>query len=69
MAQRIVSGSDCVAVDATISYYFDGSVADRVHREIIGKNLTHLQTLLLFKDSLSLQELVVEVAKRQRVAD
>jgi len=36
MAQRIVSGSDCVAVDATIGYYFDGSVADRLHREIIG---------------------------------
>ena len=36
MVQRMVSGSDCVAVDATIGYYFDGSVADRLHREIIG---------------------------------
>lgn len=35
MAQRRVPGLDCVAVDATIGYYFDGSVADRVHREII----------------------------------
>jgi pimeloyl-ACP methyl ester carboxylesterase len=35
MAQRRVSGLDCVAVDATIGYYFDGSVADRLHREII----------------------------------
>jgi pimeloyl-ACP methyl ester carboxylesterase len=35
MAQRRVSGLDCVAVDATIGYYLDGSVADRLHHEII----------------------------------
>jgi hypothetical protein len=29
MAQRRVPGLDCVAVDATIRYYFDGSIADR----------------------------------------
>ena len=36
MAQKRVPGLDCVAVDATIGYYFDGSVADRLHREIVG---------------------------------
>ena len=35
MAQRRVPGLDCVAIDATIGYYFDGSVADRLQREII----------------------------------
>ena len=35
IAQRRVPGLDCVAVDATICYYFDGSVADRLHREIV----------------------------------
>jgi pimeloyl-ACP methyl ester carboxylesterase len=35
MAQRRVSGLDCMAVDATIGYYLDGSVAERLHREII----------------------------------
>jgi pimeloyl-ACP methyl ester carboxylesterase len=35
MAQCRVPGLDCVAVDATICYYFDGSIADRLHREIV----------------------------------
>jgi len=35
IAQRRMPELDCVAVDATIGYYFDGSVADRLHREII----------------------------------
>jgi hypothetical protein len=34
-AQRRVPELDCVLVDATIGYYFDGSVADRLHREIV----------------------------------
>jgi pimeloyl-ACP methyl ester carboxylesterase len=35
LAQGQISGLDCVAVDATIGYYLDGSVADRLQREII----------------------------------
>jgi pimeloyl-ACP methyl ester carboxylesterase len=35
-AQRRIRGLDCVAVDATIGYYFDGSIADRLQREIVG---------------------------------
>jgi pimeloyl-ACP methyl ester carboxylesterase len=35
LAQDHVSKLDCVAVDATIGYYLDGSVADRLQREII----------------------------------
>ncbi|MBV8413658.1 MAG: hypothetical protein JO251_00430, partial [Verrucomicrobia bacterium] len=35
MAQRRVGDLDCVAVDATIGYYLDGSVADRIQREIV----------------------------------
>jgi pimeloyl-ACP methyl ester carboxylesterase len=35
-AQARIRGLDCVAVDATIGYYFDGSIADRLQREIIG---------------------------------
>ena len=35
MAQGRISGLDCVAVDATIGYYLDGSVANRLQREII----------------------------------
>lgn len=35
MAQRTVPDLDCVAVDATIGYYLDGSVADRIQREIV----------------------------------
>jgi pimeloyl-ACP methyl ester carboxylesterase len=34
MAQQRVRDLDCVAVDATIGYYLDGSVADRIQREI-----------------------------------
>jgi pimeloyl-ACP methyl ester carboxylesterase len=36
LAQDRIPGLDCVAVDATIGYYFDGSIADRLQREIIG---------------------------------
>jgi pimeloyl-ACP methyl ester carboxylesterase len=35
MAQRRVVDLDCVALDATIGYYLDGSVADRIQREIV----------------------------------
>jgi pimeloyl-ACP methyl ester carboxylesterase len=35
MAQRRVVDLDCVAVDATIGYYLDGSVAERIQREIV----------------------------------
>jgi pimeloyl-ACP methyl ester carboxylesterase len=35
-AKGRIRGLDCVAVDATIGYYFDGSIADRLQREIIG---------------------------------
>jgi pimeloyl-ACP methyl ester carboxylesterase len=35
-AQGRIRSLDCVAVDATIGYYFDGSIADRLQREIIG---------------------------------
>ena len=35
LAQGSISGLDCVAVDATIGYYLDGSVAARLQREII----------------------------------
>ena len=35
LAQGRISGLDCVAVDATIGYYLDGSVADRLQREMI----------------------------------
>jgi pimeloyl-ACP methyl ester carboxylesterase len=35
LAQSCVSSLDCVAVDATIGYYLDGSVAGRLQREII----------------------------------
>jgi pimeloyl-ACP methyl ester carboxylesterase len=35
LAQERIRGSDCVAVDATIGYYFDGSIADRLQREIV----------------------------------
>jgi pimeloyl-ACP methyl ester carboxylesterase len=35
-AQRRIRSLDCVAVDATIGYYLDGSIADRLQREIIG---------------------------------
>jgi pimeloyl-ACP methyl ester carboxylesterase len=34
-AQGRIQGLDCVAVDATIGYYFDGSIANRLQREII----------------------------------
>jgi pimeloyl-ACP methyl ester carboxylesterase len=34
-AQGSIPGLDCVAVDATIGYYLDGSVADRLQREIV----------------------------------
>ncbi len=36
LAQGRIRGLDCVAVDATIGYYFDGSIAGRLQREIIG---------------------------------
>jgi pimeloyl-ACP methyl ester carboxylesterase len=36
LAQERVPGVDCVAVDATIGYYLDGSIADRLHCEIVG---------------------------------
>jgi pimeloyl-ACP methyl ester carboxylesterase len=36
MAQGRIPGLDCVAVDATIGYYLDGSIADRLQREIVG---------------------------------
>jgi hypothetical protein len=35
LAQNRVPALDCVAVDATLGYYLDGSVADRLQREII----------------------------------
>lgn len=35
LAQDFVPGLDCVAVDATLGYYLDGSVADRLQGEII----------------------------------
>jgi pimeloyl-ACP methyl ester carboxylesterase len=35
LAKGYIPGLDCVAVDATIGYYLDGSVADRLQREII----------------------------------
>jgi hypothetical protein len=35
MAQRRVVDLDCVALDATIGYYLDGSVGDRIQREIV----------------------------------
>jgi pimeloyl-ACP methyl ester carboxylesterase len=35
LAQSRVPYLDCVAVDATIGYYLDGSLADRVQREVI----------------------------------
>lgn len=35
-AQAQIRGLDCVAVDATLGYYLDGSIADRLEREIIG---------------------------------
>jgi pimeloyl-ACP methyl ester carboxylesterase len=41
MAQGCVLDLDCVAVDATISYYLDGSVADRIQREIVIPARTH----------------------------
>jgi pimeloyl-ACP methyl ester carboxylesterase len=41
LAQGRISGLDCVAVDATIGYYLDGSVAKRLQREIIEPALTH----------------------------
>lgn len=40
-AQARIRGLDCVAVDATIGYYFDGSIADRLQREIIGPARSH----------------------------
>jgi pimeloyl-ACP methyl ester carboxylesterase len=36
LAQARVHSLDCLAVDATIGYYFDGSIADRLQREIVG---------------------------------
>ena len=33
--KAVIPGLDCVAVDATIGYYLDGSIADRLQREII----------------------------------
>jgi pimeloyl-ACP methyl ester carboxylesterase len=36
LAQGKIPGLDCVAADATIGYYFDGSIADRLQAEIIG---------------------------------
>jgi pimeloyl-ACP methyl ester carboxylesterase len=35
LAHGHIPGLDCVAVDATIGYYLDGSIADRLQREII----------------------------------
>jgi pimeloyl-ACP methyl ester carboxylesterase len=35
LAQSRIPCLDCVAVDATIGYYLDGSVADRLQREIV----------------------------------
>jgi pimeloyl-ACP methyl ester carboxylesterase len=35
LAQGCVPDLDCVTVDATLAYYLDGSVADRLQREII----------------------------------
>jgi pimeloyl-ACP methyl ester carboxylesterase len=35
LAQGSISGLDCVAVDSTIGYYLDGSVASRLQHEII----------------------------------
>jgi hypothetical protein len=35
LAQRRIPGLDCVAVDATLGYYVNGSLADRLQREII----------------------------------
>jgi hypothetical protein len=36
LAQNRIPHLDCVAVAATIGYYLDGSVADRLQREIVG---------------------------------
>jgi len=35
LAQSHVPGLDCLTVDATLGYYLDGSVAERLQREII----------------------------------
>jgi pimeloyl-ACP methyl ester carboxylesterase len=35
LAQRRIPGLDCVAVEATLGYYVNGSLADRLQREII----------------------------------
>jgi pimeloyl-ACP methyl ester carboxylesterase len=35
LAQDKIAGLDCVAVDATMGYYLDGSVANRLQHEII----------------------------------
>jgi pimeloyl-ACP methyl ester carboxylesterase len=35
LAQDHIPGLDCVAVDATIGYYLNGSVADRIEHEMI----------------------------------
>src|SRR6476659_4794331 len=35
LAQSRVRGLDCLTVDATLGYYLDGSVAERLQREII----------------------------------
>jgi pimeloyl-ACP methyl ester carboxylesterase len=35
LAQRRIPGLDCVAVDATLGYYVNGSLAERLQREII----------------------------------
>ena len=35
-AQQQIPGLDCMAVDATISYYLDGSIPDRLEHEIVG---------------------------------
>jgi pimeloyl-ACP methyl ester carboxylesterase len=39
LAQGKIPNLDCVAVDATLGYYLDGSVADRLQREIIDPSL------------------------------
>ena len=36
LAQARIPGLDCVAVDATIGYYLDASIADRLHSEVVG---------------------------------
>ncbi len=36
LARGRITGVDCLTVDATLGYYLDGSIAERLQREIIG---------------------------------